>query len=112
MTEITAAFETYICKSWNQHSDYMSFCAHPLFTSAKDIPNTGNIQMRPGQIMPPGLEAITFPPPPLAFDQEMNNTREIAESRIALPDLNLQQRDGKRPDGDPAQPRGRAGRPA
>lgn len=89
VTEIVAPFEVSACKMWNDKHDYMSFTCRPMFTSDRDIPNVGNIQYKPGQILPMGLSAVVFPKPPISFDDEMNKVREIAEYRIALPDFGV-----------------------
>ena len=94
VTEILAPFETSACKLWNEKHDYMSFVNRPLYHTDKDIPNVGNIQLRPGQILPFGLSVVEQPSPPLSFDDEMNRIRETAEYRLALPDFGVLQDKG------------------
>lgn len=94
VTEVVAPFEVSACKVWNDKHDYMSFTCRPMFTADRDIPNVANIQYKPGQILPMGLSAVTFPKPPISFDEEMNQVREIAEYRIALPDFGVLQEKG------------------
>jgi hypothetical protein len=55
------------------------------------MPNAGNFRMIPGQLIPGGLQAVTLPPPPVSFDQEMTSTRTVAEYNIGLPDYSLAQ---------------------
>ena len=97
--ERVGAYETALCKAWNEKSDYMTFCNRPLFTSASPIPNAGNLRLLPGQIIPGGLQAVTMPAPPVSFDHEIIGTRQVAEYNIGLPDFGLGQQDTDGADG-------------
>ncbi len=87
--EKAGAFEASLCKYWNEKSDYLTLCNRPLFTSTQPIPNAGNLRFIPGQILPQGLSAIELPPPPVSFDQEITQTRQIAEHHIGVPDFGV-----------------------
>lgn len=89
--ERAGAFEQSLCKQWNEKNDFMTLCNRPIFTSTAPIPNAGNLTLRPGQIVPGGLQAVTMPQPPVSFDQEMQSTREIAEYNIGMPDYGVGQ---------------------
>lgn len=89
VTEILAAFESSLCKQWNEKHDAMSFYNRPLFYAERDIPNAGNIRMRPGDILPFKIAAVDRGAPPISWDQEMANTRMVAEQRIATPDFGI-----------------------
>lgn len=94
IAEIVAPFETSACKMWNDKHDFMSFVNRPLFTSAREIPNVSSISIRPGSIIPGGLERVDLGNPPFALDQELEFNRSTAESRIGQPDYAMQ-RGGK-----------------
>lgn len=87
VSEIEAPFETYICKTWNEKADAMTFYNRPIYYSERDMPNAGNIKMMPGQILPFPIQRVEQGAPPVSFDVEIQNTRMIAEQRIAVPDF-------------------------
>lgn len=87
VAEILAPYESSLCKIWNEKHDAMSFYNRPLYYASRDIPNAGNIRMRPGDILPFEIKPVDRGAPPMSWDQEMINTRMIAEQRIAIPDF-------------------------
>lgn len=87
VTEILASFESSLCKMWNEKHDAMSYYNRPLFYADRDIPNAGNIRMRPGDILPFKISPVDRGAPPMSWDQEMVSTRMVAEQRIAVPDF-------------------------
>lgn len=87
VAEIEAPFESYLCKTWNEKADSMTFYNRPIYSADRDIPNAGNIRMRPGEILPFAVRRIEQGAPPISFDMEMQATRQIAEQRIAVPDF-------------------------
>jgi hypothetical protein len=91
IAEILSPFEASLCHSWNQKHDAMQLFNKPVFRSERDVPNSMNLRMGPGQILPPGLIPVAMPQPPLSFDQEMVATRSIAEQRVANPDYGMGQ---------------------
>ncbi len=87
VAEILAPFESSLCKMWNEKHDAMTFYNRPLFYTARDVPNAGNIRMKPGDILPFEIKPVERGAPPMSWDQEMINTRMVAEQRIAVPDF-------------------------
>ena len=94
VAEILAPFESSLCKQWNEKHDAMSFYNRPLFYTSRDIPNAGAIKMRPGDILPFEIKPVDRGAPPISWDQEMVNTRMVAEQRIATPDFGIGGNDG------------------
>jgi hypothetical protein len=91
IAEILAPFEAALCHMWNQKHDAIQLFNKPVFRAERDMPNTMNLRVAPGQILPNGLIPVAMPPPPLSFDDDMNQTRSIAEQRVANPDFGLNQ---------------------
>ncbi len=91
VAEVAAPFEASLCKMWNEKHDAMSFYNRPLFYTDRDIPNAGNVRMRPGDILPYKIAPVDRGNPPISWDQEMNNTRLVAEQRLATPDFGTAQ---------------------
>lgn len=89
--ELVAPHEASLCRLWNDKHDCMTLYNRPMFTSDQEIPNSANIEMHPGQILPFNLKAVQSGSPPISFDQEMMSTRQIAEQRIAMPDFGMNQ---------------------
>ncbi|MEW6303510.1 MAG: hypothetical protein AB1705_08575 [Verrucomicrobiota bacterium] len=89
IAERLGAFEKSLCALWNQKHDTMTFYNKPLFTSGTEIKNTANLRFLPGEILPPGVQPVEMPQPPISFDQEMLNTRAVAEQSIMMPDFGL-----------------------
>lgn len=94
VTEIVAPFEISTCKMWNEKHDFMAFVNRPLFTSQRPLPNAGQLTMRPGAILPYGLERLDMGNPPFAMDQEIAFNRQTAEQRIGQPDYALSRAGG------------------
>lgn len=95
ISEIVASFETALCKNWNEKLDSMTYFNRPLLSSEKEIANPGNLTWQPGMILPFAVNRVDLGQPPISFDDEMRNTRAIAEQRIAMPDLGMDSREGK-----------------
>lgn len=91
IAEILAPFESALCHTWNQKHDSMQLFNKPLFRSERDMPNTMNLRLGPGNILPNGLSPVTMPQPPISFDQEMASIRAIAEQRVSNPDYGMGQ---------------------
>ncbi len=89
--EIAGPFETSLTKMWNEKHDFMSFCNRPMFYSEREIPNTANIRMIPGQILGFPIQRVDIGAPPISFDQEMISTRMVAEYRVGMPDFGIGQ---------------------
>lgn len=89
--EILAPYEMSLCNTWNHKHDAMALFNKPIFRAERDIPNSTNIRMNPGQILPFGVIPVQAPQPPISFDQEMISVRQVAEQRIGNPDYGMGQ---------------------
>lgn len=90
IAERLAPFETSLCKLWNEKHDAMSLFNRPLFvTDGRAGGDQKNIRVRPGEILPPGISPVAMPRPPVSFDEELQNTRLVAEQSLMVPDVGL-----------------------
>lgn len=89
VTERVAAFEAYICRTWNEKADSMTFLNRPLFTHEGESINLNNVRLVPGQIIGKNLKAVQMPTPSISFDMEMANTRSAAEDVTSMPDFGM-----------------------
>ena len=87
--EMLAPFEASLCKTWNDKMDAATLYNRPLFRAERDLPNSVNLRMNPGQILPFGIAPVPMPAPPLDFDKEMQRSLIIAEQRVTVPDYGL-----------------------
>jgi hypothetical protein len=88
VAERLAPYETYASKIWNAKADALDFVSKPLFTSDNPLANnTSNFRFRPGDFLPPTTRQVQMSAPPVALDQEINNTRLIAQENIQVPDF-------------------------
>lgn len=87
IAELNAAFEAYCTKLWNDTADYMTYANTPMFTSATEIPNGGNIRFQPGEYIPGMLQEVQRSQPPLSFSEQINFTRGLSERRSRTPDF-------------------------
>lgn len=91
IAEINAAFETSLCKMWNQKHDWMDYFNRPTYSQERDMGNPSNWKQQPGQILPPGIVPNPSVAPPMSFDEEMQGTRALSEYRTNIPDLSTGQ---------------------
>ena len=89
--EILAPYEMSLCNTWNHKHDAMTLFNKPMFRAERDISNTTNIRMLPGQVLPYGIAPVQMSQPPISFDQEMMSVRNVAEQRIGNPDFGMGQ---------------------
>lgn len=90
VAERLASFEVYLCKTWNEKADAMTFYNNPIYsTGGTTIPNASNLKMTPGSIFQTALTRIDAGNPPISFDQEMINARATAESLVQVPDFGM-----------------------
>jgi hypothetical protein len=89
VAEILVAHETSLTKMWNSKHDAMDIYNQPMLTATKDVPITQNVRCYPGQIIPFAVQAIAIGAPPISYDEEMANTRAVAEQRISVPDFGI-----------------------
>jgi hypothetical protein len=61
----------------------------PLFRAERDLPNSINLRLNPGQILPFGIAPVQMPSTPMDFDKEMAQTQSIAEQRVTVPDYGI-----------------------
>mgnify|MGYP001002194250 CR=1 FL=1 len=91
VVEQLAPYEASLCKLWNEKHDAMTLFNRPLFSSSQPIPNQSNLQLHPGSILPFDIRPIQQGNPPISWDQELIQTRQAAEQRIAVPDYGMNQ---------------------
>ena len=85
--ERVAPFEASLCKTWNTIKDHQTLTSAPVFNAPNGLPQTANLRMVPGQIMPFALEAVAMPPLPGVLMQSMVNDRMVAEQLVGAPDF-------------------------
>ncbi|MEM6888751.1 MAG: hypothetical protein AAF636_11490 [Pseudomonadota bacterium] len=90
VAERIAPFEAALCKAWNAKHDHLDYSAKPLFTTAPGTDAAANSKKKiiPGEILH-GVSKIPMDGPPISIDQEMVNTRMIAEQQISMPDVGI-----------------------
>lgn len=91
IAEILAAFESALCHTWNQKHDAMQLFNKPTYRAEREVPNSMNLRVAPGQILPYGIVPNPSQQVPQSFDDEMTNTRSIAEQRVSNPDYGMGQ---------------------
>lgn len=90
IVEMVAMEETYLDKLWNEKSDSMTLCNRPVCSiTGTPIPNMENLRLNPGSVIGTKIEPVIFPKPIIDFDQEIQQTRSIAERRVGTPDYGL-----------------------
>ena len=95
IAEILAAFETSLCKSWNFKHEWMDFFSRPQYQETAGFTgNAANVNPGPGSIIPLGLQPTSAPMIPPALAEEMQTTRQLAESRVQVPDFGVMSREG------------------
>jgi len=87
--EILAQFEASLTKVWNEKMDASTLFNKPLFRAERDLPNSVNLRLNPGQILPFGIQPVQMPSTPLDFDKEMMQTQSVAEQRVTVPDYGI-----------------------
>ena len=87
--EVLAPFEASMCKIWNEKMDAFTLFNKPLFRAERDLPNSVNLRLNPGQILPFGIAPVQMPSTPMDFDKEVQQTQAIAEQRVTVPDYGI-----------------------
>ena len=59
--------------------DYMCIANRPVLSSQGGSVNAQNIRWEPGAVYDAILQFVQQPPPPVDFDQEVNNNKSLAE---------------------------------
>lgn len=86
IVENVSTFELQIDRANNFKFDWMTFLV-PMFTRSEDAKNnTLNFSFKPGEVLPRGIQPAQMAPPPMAFQQETQYQRMLAEDRVGLPD--------------------------
>lgn len=91
VVELQAVFEAELTKLQNEKMDCMTLFNRPLYRAERDMPNSGNLRLTPGSILPYGIQPVMHQAPPISFDTQMNVMREIAQNRVSTPDFGLTQ---------------------
>jgi len=91
VVELQAVFEAELTKLQNEKMDCMTLFNRPLYRAERDMPNSGNLRLTPGSILPYGIQPVAHQSPPISFDTQMNIMREIAQNRVSTPDFGLTQ---------------------
>lgn len=91
IVELLAAFEAEACKIMNEKNDAMTLFNRPYFSAARDGVNTANLRLRPGQILPFGIQPVPMPSPPVSFDGQLLMVRDLGERRVSVPDFGMSQ---------------------
>ena len=89
--EMLGTFEVSLNKIWNEKMDCATLYNQPLFRAERDLPNSVNLRMKPGQILPFGIAPVPMPQPPMDFDKELMRTQSVAEQRVTVPDYGINQ---------------------
>lgn len=90
IAEKLAPFEVYLCKTWNEKADAMTFFNAPIYTTnGSPVSNASNLKMTPGSVFTTALQRVDAGTPPISFDQEMINTRSAAEGLAQVPDFGM-----------------------
>jgi hypothetical protein len=89
LVEILATFEAECTETLNQKKDCMRLYNNPVFTSERDIPNTANLNVRPGQILPFKVAPVVMREPPINLDQHLVLMRDIGQQLVSVPDFAL-----------------------
>jgi hypothetical protein len=89
--ELVQMFEASASKMWNEKLDFMSIANRPVLSSQGGSINAQNIRWEPGAVYDSALQLIQQPSPPVSFDEEINNTRSLAEQRVGIPDFGVGQ---------------------
>jgi hypothetical protein len=89
VSELTQMYEASACKSWNEKLDYMSICNRPVLSTQGGSINAQNIRWEPGAVYDSVLQLVQQPSPAISFDEEIANTRSMAEQRVGIPDFGI-----------------------
>jgi hypothetical protein len=87
--ELVQMYEASACKMWNEKLDFMSIANRPVLSTQGGSINAQNIRWEPGAVYDSVLQLVQQPPPPVDFDQEVQNNRSMAEQRVGIPDFGI-----------------------
>src|SRR5258708_30251717 len=80
--EMIQMFEASATKMWKEKLDFMSIANRPVLSTQGGSINAQNIRWEPGSVYDVALTVVQQPPPPVSFDEEINQTRGLAEQRV------------------------------
>lgn len=89
--ELTQMYEASACKMWNEKLDFMSIANRPVLSTQGGSINAQNIRWEPGAVYDSVLQLVQQPSPPVSFDEEIQQTRSMAEQRVGIPDFGTNQ---------------------
>lgn len=89
--EIVLPFQAELTKLLNEKNDALSYASRPLFRAEREVPNTGNVRLQPGSILPFGVAPAPMPQPPVDFERQMLLMRDIGERLASVPDYGMAQ---------------------
>ena len=87
--ELVQMYEASACKMWNEKLDFMSIANRPVLSTQGGSINAQNIRWEPGAVYDSVLQLVQQPPPPVNFDEEVQNNRSMAEQRVGIPDFGI-----------------------
>jgi hypothetical protein len=87
--ELVQPFEASSCKMKNDKLDYMTLANRPVLSTQGGSINAQNIRYEPGAVYDSALTIVQQPPPPVSFDEEIQNDRGLAEQRVGIPDFGV-----------------------
>ena len=87
--ELVQMYEASACKMWNEKLDFMSIANRPVLSTQGGSINAQNIRWEPGAVYDSVLQLVQQPPPPVNFDEEVQNNRSMAEQRVGMPDFGI-----------------------
>lgn len=87
--ELLAVDEQFATKIVNEWADCMTFVNRPVFTSEKEMTNTANYRMVPGEFMPGNVKAVQMGSPPMSFQEMLALSRGFAEEKAQAPDFGI-----------------------
>src|SRR6266550_479270 len=102
VSEIIGLYQAILKTLLDGKFDYITYCNRPIFQPKEGSTpvNPQNQELVPGQIITAGIEPVTWPAPPIDFNEEQRSIASIAEQRIQIPDFgqgNQQMSPGKAP---------------
>lgn len=93
--ELLAVDEQFATKIVNEWADCMTFVNRPIFTGDKEMTNTANYRMVPGEFMPGNVKAVQMGAPPMSFQEMLALSRGFAEEKAQSPDFGITDNSGQ-----------------
>ena len=95
---ILRQFEVYCSKLMTTKSDAMTLSNMPIYTPRTPLSGGEDrlIKITPGTVTPFPIDRVNQGTPPFSYEQEMANTRNIAEQVFSVPDLGMSNPNGQK----------------